>query len=137
MDGRGAVDGPRQPRESLLPISCQPPLGRPDRHPGFAGRTRERHVLFQMRLEHGKTLHGHLALRLRERDDGCGLAVSCHAGLSAWMHRLATESGAITFVCAPSPPQAWNLPASPKKELQNYGAEGMVQNQHLFEVCAP
>jgi hypothetical protein len=56
---------------------------------------------------------------------------------SAWMRRWGTGGGAITNVCAPSSPQAQNTPTSPKKELQNYGAEGMVQNHHLCEVFAP
>src|SRR5262249_46696842 len=66
MDGRVAADGPRQPHETLLPIPCQPPLGRPDRHPSMAGRPCQRHVRFKMRLEHGKALHSHLALRFGE-----------------------------------------------------------------------
>jgi hypothetical protein len=53
------------------------------------------------------------------------------------MRRLDTEGGAITSVCAPSPPQARKTPESLKKELQNYGAEVLVQNQHLFGVFAP
>jgi hypothetical protein len=32
---------------------------------------------------------------------------------------------------------ARNTLTSSKKELQNYGAEGMVQNQHRFGVFAP
>ena len=115
MDGRVTADGSRQPREPLLPIPRQPPLGRPDRHSGLAGRPRQRHVLFKMRLKHGKALHSHLALRLGERDDGRRLAVACHAGLSACLRRRCTGGGAITIVCAPSPPQARNTPASPKK----------------------
>jgi hypothetical protein len=81
-----------------------------------------------MRLEHGKARHSQLALRLCERDAGRRLAVACHAGLSAGLRRRCIDGGAQTFVCAPSPPQARNRPARPKKELQNYGAEGMLQN---------
>jgi len=46
-------------------------------------------------------------------------------------------SGAITSVCAPPPPQARKTSKNLKKELQNYGAEVMVQNQYLFGVFAP
>jgi hypothetical protein len=90
-----------------------------------------------MRLEHGKALHCHLALRLGERDDGRGLAVSCHAVLSVCLCRLGMDGGAITNVCAPSPLEARNAPTSPQKGLQNSGAEDMLQNQHVLEVYAP
>src|SRR5215475_10709430 len=44
-----------------------------------------------------------------------------------------TIIGINSSVCAPSLPPARNTPASLKKELQNYGAEGMVQNQRSEE----
>jgi hypothetical protein len=47
------------------------------------------------------------------------------------------RAGAITRVCAPGPLHPQKTFKSPKKELQNSGAEGMVQNQHLFGVFAP
>src|SRR5262245_17863462 len=103
----------------------------------MTGRTRQRYIRFKMRLQHGKALHSQLALRLGERDDGRRLAVACHAGLSACLRRRSTGGGAQTVVIAPSPLQAWNLPVRPKKELQNYGAEGMLPNNRIFGVFAP
>src|SRR5262252_2130872 len=56
---------------------------------------------------------------------------------TACLHCRWTGVGAITTVCAPCPPHARKTSESPKKALQNSGAEGMVQNQYLWEVFAP
>jgi hypothetical protein len=67
--------GAYQTSQTILPILPHPTAGRAERNPVLTGQLRQRHLVFEERLQQAKSLEGSLPCLLRERRQGGGSAI--------------------------------------------------------------